>query len=81
MIGLGTTIEDVDEFVRRARIALNGVEYHKHCRITPELSSALRRGVELSADQLQELVEIVHRHRRQITDVLVRQYAAARSKS
>jgi hypothetical protein len=82
MIGLGTRIEAVAEFNRRALIALNGVTFAQHSR-TADIVTACRLrlngGEPLTEKQQQALVNIVHRYRRQITDQLVKDYAAEKA--
>lgn len=82
MIGLGTRIDDVAEFNRRALIALNGVTFAQHSRTSDIVTTCrltLDAGRPLSAKQQQALVNIVHRYRRQITDQLVKDYAAEKA--
>lgn len=79
MIGLGMRITDVAEFNRRAAIALRGVRFLPggwDKRFAVDMCQQLHRGAIPSEKQQRRLTELVHRYRRQISDDLVREFAA-----
>lgn len=82
MIGAGTQINDVAEFNRRAAIALKGVDfghYNSSQRVVDTFYAQHARGAVSEKMQL-AIYNIVHRYKRQITDQLVKDYAAQRAK-
>lgn len=82
MIGLGCSIDSVAEFNRRADKALNGIEFgcfNRSERVVAEFRRQLAACAVSEAMQ-QAIYNILHRYRRQVTDTLVRAYAAERAK-
>lgn len=82
MIGLGSGISNVEEFNRRADIALRGVTFgyvSSADRVVQEFKRQLAAGA-VSEKMQQAIYNIVHRYRRQITDRLVTDYAAPRAR-
>lgn len=78
MICLGSGIQTVAEFNRRARIALHGVS-----TTSPFLSNMkglLARGGTPTPAQQKALFSAIHSHRRQVTDAALLEYAAAKAK-
>lgn len=81
-IGLGTGITELEEFNRRAQIALRAVDFgsfNQSRSVVQTFEQQLGRGV-VSDKMQQAIYNIVHRYRRQITDQLVLAYAAERAK-
>lgn len=78
MIGLGSSINDVAEFNRRALIALRGVKHTSS--FIASMIGRLGAGVPLTEREQQALYNTVHGYRRQITDKLLTDYASARAK-
>lgn len=81
MIGLGSQIDDVAEFNRRAAIALRGVSVGQGHgeRVVAEFQRQQAAGA-VSEKMQQEVYNIVHRFRRQVSDQMVTTYAALRAK-
>lgn len=76
-IGLGMTCDEKD-FIRRSAIAFRGIDQDE-----PALTGILRtidRGVGLSAAQLLTLCRAVVRYKGRITDSLVVEFAASRTR-
>jgi hypothetical protein len=80
-IGLGMGIT-VDEFNRRALIALRGIEFgsfNSAQRVMAEFQRQMAAGA--VSDKMQQAVfNILHRFRRQVTDQAVKDFAANRAK-
>lgn len=81
-IGLGTSISELEEFNRRAVIALKGVDFGSFNQTRSVFQTFERQiGIGIVSDKMQQAIyNIVHRYRRQITDQLVLAYAADRAK-
>lgn len=82
-VGLGTGITELEEFNRRALIALQGVSFGHSGRAEDIVAACRARWLHtqpLSEKQQQALYNIVHRYRGQITDRLVTEYAATHAK-
>lgn len=82
MIGLGTGINSVEEFNRRAQIALKDVNFghfNSSESVFQGFQIQLARGA-VSPKMQQAIFNIVHRVRKQISDKLVTDYAAVRAK-
>lgn len=81
MIGLGTQIDDVGEFNRRAAIALRAVSFGQGSgeSVVATFRVQVERGG-VSEKMQQAIYNIVHRYRKQITDQTVVTYAGLRAK-
>lgn len=76
-----TTLSDLDEFNRRAAIALKGVNFGESpSRFAVDMIRIIHSGRPLTKDQQQGVYNTVHRYHRQITDRLATEYAALRAK-
>jgi hypothetical protein len=78
VIGLGSGISGYTEFNRRARVALRGFD-----RLNPFLESIaglLDRGRVLTPKQQQAFINAIHQNRRQISDALLRDFAATHAR-
>lgn len=80
MIGIGPAIPDVAEFNRRAAIALGAVLDAKGEGFLHDMRALIKRGGTPSPKQQQALFNALNRHRRDITDSAVAEYAAARAR-
>lgn len=81
-IGLGTSITELEEFNRRAVLALKAVDFgsfNQTRSVVTTFERQLATGV-VSDKMQQAIFNIAHRYRRQITDRLVLDYAADRAK-
>lgn len=78
-VGLGTGIETVQEFNRRALMALRAVDLEAGSwpvKLLATIRFAVGKNMELPPEEQQKLYELVDRYKRQIWDRLVIQYAA-----
>lgn len=76
-------LETDDDFNRRAAIALRGVTMPPDSwskRFAGDVAALISAGKKLTSHQQAALFKVVHQFRRQITDSLVLEYAAARAK-
>lgn len=82
MIGIGPAIPNVEEFNRRARIALNAATFSNYTDSSRLgwMRTVMNAGFPFSKDEQQEIFNLVHKYRRQITDQAVKDYAADRAK-
>lgn len=83
MIGLGTDITEVAEFNRRAAKALRGVDFVPGSwskRFATDMIAAIDAGRTLTEKQQQSLYNVVHKFRRQITDAVLKDFAASRAR-
>jgi hypothetical protein len=77
-IGLGIGIGSVDEFNRRAVIALRGVSHSSE--FLTNICARINLRQSLSPDQQQGFINAVYRLSKKITDKLVQDYASSHAK-
>ena len=78
MIGVGPAIPDQAEFLRRARIAINGISSPSD--FLKSIKTRLEVGTELTEKQLQVLPSALHDRRHDITDHALREYVATKAR-
>lgn len=82
MIGLGSNIQTVDEFNRRAEVSVREINFPPQSRDPGVIAEFRRQSLAGNvSDKMQQAVfNIVHRYRKQISDKLVVDYASERAK-
>lgn len=78
-IGLGSELSEA-EFNRRAAKAIRPLLLPNSTGFLQTIAGMIDRGATLSPDQQKAFVTAVHRHRKDITDYAVRDYAATHAR-